>query len=250
MIDIQRVRQTLPGRRIDFYESIRSTQNEAIILAEAGAPAGTAVVAATQTAGIGRQGHSWHSEPDAGLYVSLILYPPIDPSTRPILTLALGLATAEAIRKVAAIDCDLRWPNDVLINSRKAAGILVQLAGNAAVAGIGINVNHEAFPAEIADIATSLRLATGRPQDPADLLIALIQSATAWTDKLRTEGKSPILEAFTRISTYAQGKRVHVDMGDGQIEGITAGLSDYGFLQIRTPDGTLETVLAGGVRPL
>jgi BirA family biotin operon repressor/biotin-[acetyl-CoA-carboxylase] ligase len=250
MIDIERVRQTLPSHRIDFYESIRSTQNEATTLAEAGAPAGTAVVAATQTAGIGRQGHSWHSEPDAGLYVSLILYPPIDPSTRPILTLALGLATAEAIHKVAALDCDLRWPNDVIINSRKAAGILVQLAGNAAVAGIGINVNHEAFPTDIANLATSLRLATGRPQDPAELLIALIRSATVWTDRLRTEGKTPILEAFTRVSTYAQGKHVHVDMGDRQLEGITAGLDDYGFLRVRRSDGTLETVLAGGVRPL
>ena len=131
------------------------------------------MVADQQTAGIGRQGHSWHSEPESGLYVSLILYPPIEPATRPVLTLALGLATAEAIARVTGVQCDLRWPNDVMISDRKAAGILVQLAGDAAVAGIGINVNHEAFPADIAETATSVSMATGqalrsrRPPDRA-----------------------------------------------------------------------------------
>ena len=248
-IDITRVRRALPQYRIEYFDSLPSTQPVATKLAEAGAASGTAVVAGEQTAGIGRQGHSWHSEANSGLYVSLILYPPIEPATRPVLTLALGLATAEAIGRVTGIQCDLRWPNDVMINDRKAAGILVQLAGDAAVAGIGINVNHEIFPAEIADQATSIRLATGRRYDRADLLIAVLESANAFSKMLHEAGKTAILDAFTRASSYAKGKRVQVDMGDRRLEGITAGLDDYGFLRVLKSNGTIETVLAGGVRP-
>jgi BirA family biotin operon repressor/biotin-[acetyl-CoA-carboxylase] ligase len=249
-IDISRVRRALPQYHLDYYDSLPSTQPVATKLAEAGAPSGAAIIADEQTAGMGRQGHSWHSERDSGLYVSVILYPPIEPATRPVLTLALGLATSEAIGRVTGIQCDLRWPNDVMIHERKTAGILVQLAGNAAVAGIGINVNHEAFPPEIADLATSIRIVTGQRYNRADLLIALLESANAFEKMLNEAGKEAILAAFTRASSYVKGKRVHVDMGDRQIEGITAGLDDYGFLRILKPDGRLETVLAGGVRPL
>jgi BirA family biotin operon repressor/biotin-[acetyl-CoA-carboxylase] ligase len=248
-LDLSRVRRALPKSRIDYYDSLPSTQQVATDLAEAGAPSGTAVVADEQTAGIGRHGHDWYSEAGAGLYLSLILYPPIDPTTRPVLTLALGLATAEAIARVAGIPCDLRWPNDVMLNDRKTAGILVQLAGNAAVAGIGINVNHQSFPPEIASVATSIRIATGQRYDRTDLLVALLESASAFSRMLNDAGKGAILEAFTRASSYARGKRVVVDMGDRRIEGITAGLDDYGFLRVLKSNGKTETVLAGGVRP-
>ena len=247
--DIARVRAVLPQYRIDFLDRAPSTQVLAVKLAEAGAPSGTAVVAAEQTAGIGRQGHSWYSERNSGLYVSLILYPPIEPATRPVLTLALGLATAEAIGRVAGVQCDLRWPNDVMIDERKTAGILVQLSGDAAVAGIGINVNHETFPDDIANQATSIRIATGQRYDRADLLIALLESANAFSKMLNEAGKAAILAAFTRTSSYARGKRVRVDLGDRQIEGITAGLDDFGFLRVLKSDGKVQTILAGGVRP-
>jgi BirA family biotin operon repressor/biotin-[acetyl-CoA-carboxylase] ligase len=247
--DISRVRRALPGRRIEFYETLASTQPLAMKLAEAGAASGTAVVADEQTAGIGRQGHSWHSGAGAGLYVSVVLYPPLEPATRPVLTLAVGLAAAEAIARVAGIRCDLRWPNDVMIGDRKVAGILTQLAGDAAVTGIGINVGHESFPEEIAKLATSIRIETGDVYSREDLLIALLESADAFAKMLKSAGKSAILDAFTRASSYAKGKRVRVDMGDREIEGITAGLDDYGFLRVLKTDGKIETVLAGGVRP-
>lgn len=248
-LDITRVRQALPNNRIEYYDSLPSTQSIAMELAEAGAPEGTAVVANEQTAGIGRQGHSWHSETESGLYVSLILNPPLEPATRPVLTLAAGLATAEAIGRVAGVQCDLRWPNDIIIDDRKAAGILVQLAGNAAVTGIGINVNHESFPPDIAGMATSIFQASKRRCDRSDLLIALIECSTAFSRMLKEAGKGAILDAFTRASSYAKGKRVVVDMGDRQLEGITAGLDENGFLRVLQADGTVETVLAGGVRP-
>ncbi len=118
--------------------------------------AGAIVLAGEQTAGQGRHGHTWHSEPGAGSTAPSCSIP------RPLLTLALGLAAVEAITEVTGLVCDLRWPNDLMLGGRKTAGILVQLVDGLAIAGIGINVNHAAFPPELAAEATSLRLAAGR----------------------------------------------------------------------------------------
>ena len=121
------VRSRLPGRRIHHYDTIDSTMHEAEALAQAGSPSGTAVLADEQTAGLGRHGHSWHSERNAGLYCSVVLRLELPPGAVPILTLALGLAAAEAIERAAGIACDIRWPNDLMIRDRKTGGILVRL---------------------------------------------------------------------------------------------------------------------------
>ena len=152
--DLEWVRSSLPDRRIDWLPSIASTIVEASRLAAAGCPSGTIVIAEEQTAGQGRYGRAWHSEPGSGLYVSIVLRNRFAPRTLPMVTLALGLATSEAILNVTDLTCDLRWPNDVLIQSRKCAGILTQLEGSAIIAGIGINVNHSAFPEELTETAT------------------------------------------------------------------------------------------------
>ena len=149
-------------RTIHRFATVESTMTKAAELAELGAAAGTVIVADAQTAGQGRLGRSWHSEPGAGLYLTEILRPELGPENLPLVTLTLGLATAEAIASVSGVACDLRWPNDVLIGSRKCAGILAQLQDDVLLAGIGINVNHMEFPPDIAHLATSLRLATGR----------------------------------------------------------------------------------------
>ena len=128
VFDIDLVRRRLPGRRISYFESITSTMHEAGALAAAGCPSGTAVIAEEQTAGQGRHGHSWHSEPGAGLYVTVVLRLPIPTDSLPIVTLALGLAAAEAIARVTDLHPDLRWPNDIMIGGKKTAGILIQLA--------------------------------------------------------------------------------------------------------------------------
>ena len=120
---------------------------DATCLARQGAGHGTAVVAEEQTAGIGRHGHSWHSEPGAGLYLSIVLRLP---AAAPTLTMALGLAVQSAIDDTAQVSTDLRWPNDVMLNDRKLAGIMVQSADpGVLIAGIGVNVNHSAFPDDI-----------------------------------------------------------------------------------------------------
>ena len=275
-LDIDRVRQALPGRRIEYYPTVDSTMNAAARLEP-----GAVVVAEEQTAGQGRHGQSWHSEPGSGIYCSIAL----DPS--PALTLALGLAAQKAIFETTGLHCDLRWPNDLMLGGKKVAGVLAQGGGGRAVAGIGINVNHTSFPPELAGEAASLRgwppqrtsgwqaeapapqagesfdsptgqpceagasaCQPGVPQTPRpelsreDILIALLRAVDFYAALPRAD----ILRLFTQSSSYARGRHVVVQQADGVIEGITAGLDPAGFLIVRRDDGTDTLILAGGVR--
>jgi BirA family transcriptional regulator, biotin operon repressor / biotin---[acetyl-CoA-carboxylase] ligase len=247
--DVAWLQSQMPGRRIEWHSVIGSTMTEALRLAAAGAPSGTVVGAEEQTVGQGRHGRSWHSEPNSGLYVSVILRRQFTPATLPVVTLALGLAAQEAILKSTNLACDLRWPNDVLIRSKKCAGILTVLDGSAIIAGIGINVNHSSFPAELASIATSLRIAGGHVQSRERLLVELVASVDAYCDLLETHGRAPVIEMFARASSYVSGRRVCVDQNGSTLRGTTAGLNDSGFLMLRNDDGTNSVIVAGGVRP-
>jgi len=232
-MNLDRLRAAFPNRAIEHHATLISTMQRA-----AGQPAGTLVLADQQTAGRGRHGHSWHSEPRSGIYFSAVLEP------APLLTLALGFATAEAIVRSTGIACDLRWPNDVLLGGRKAAGILVELVNGSAIAGIGINVNQTAFPPDLASEATSLRIHAGREFDRTEILLALIPAI----DTFRALENESILRLFTQSSSYAAGRRVTVDQPGGRIEGTTAGLDAAGYLVVRNDDGTDTLILAGGVR--
>jgi BirA family biotin operon repressor/biotin-[acetyl-CoA-carboxylase] ligase len=247
--DLEWVQSSLPDRHIEWYPAIESTMIEASRLAAAGHLSGTIVGAEEQTAGQGRYGRVWHSEPGPGLYISIVLRYRFSPGTLPLVTLALGLATSEAILKATDLVCDLRWPNDVLIQSKKCAGILTQLEGSAIIAGIGINVNHFAFPEELNGIATSLRLAGNRIQSRERLLIELAASVERFCALLEKQGGEPILAMFSRASSFVHGRRVSVDQGTTLLRGTTAGLSSSGFLILQGDDGTKNVILAGGVRP-
>jgi BirA family transcriptional regulator, biotin operon repressor / biotin---[acetyl-CoA-carboxylase] ligase len=221
------------SRRVLHFVTIDSTMRAAAEL-----EIGDVVIADEQTAGQGRHGHTWHSEAGAGLYCSIVLEP------APLVTLALGLAAVDAIEKVTGLRCDIRWPNDVMLGNRKVAGILVQLIGRKAVAGIGVNLNHTGFPPELAGIATSLRIHAGHEISRDDLIAALVPAV----DTMAAEDHETILRLFTSASSYAAGRRVSVNLPDGAIEGTTAGLNRDGFLIVRRDDGTDTLILAGGVR--
>jgi BirA family biotin operon repressor/biotin-[acetyl-CoA-carboxylase] ligase len=248
-LDLALLRSQLPGRRVDWHASIGSTMTEASRLAANGAPSGTIVGAEEQTAGQGRHGRVWHSEPGSGLYVSIILRRRFTPVTLPVVTLALGLAAMEAILKATGLACDLRWPNDVLINGKKCAGILTVLESSAIIAGVGINVNHSSFPEELSAIATSLRVASGETQSRERLLMELLASVDSYCDLLETHGREAVIEAFAQASSYVSGRRVCVDQDGSTLRGTTAGLSDAGFLILRGDDGGHNLIVAGGVRP-
>ena len=228
-MDIERLRREFPARRIHHYPAIDSTMRAAV-----GLEPGSVVLADRQTAGQGRHGRRWHSEPASGIYCSVVLKP------MPVLTLALGLATADAIARATGMMCDLRWPNDVMLAGKKVAGILVQNA----IAGIGINVNQTLFPVELASEATSLRLHTDRPVSSTGILLHLLPAIDTFVEL----DQDTILRRFARASSYAAGRRVTVAQPDGIIEGTTAGLDPAGFLIVRKDDGTDTLIVAGGVR--
>jgi BirA family biotin operon repressor/biotin-[acetyl-CoA-carboxylase] ligase len=232
-MDLAGLREQFPDRRIDFFPEIDSTMRAAV-----GLPIGSVVLSDRQTAGQGRHGHTWHSEAGNGIYCSIVLEP------SPALTLALGVATVEAIAQACSIVCDLRWPNDLMLDGRKVAGILVQLSGAQAIAGIGINVNHTAFPPELSNEATSLRIHRGREISREQVLEHLLPAV----DSVVREDKDTILALFAKASSYVAGRRVVVKQADGEISGTTAGMNSDGYLIVRRDDGTDTLILAGGVR--
>ncbi len=239
-LDAAWVRRQFPARQIHWFDTLGSTMTEATRLAAAGCPEGAVIGADEQTAGIGRHGHSWHSEAAHGLYVSIVLRRTL---TIPTVTLAIGLGVSDAVAEITGIDCDLRWPNDLLIGEQKCAGILTQLEPEAIIAGIGINVNHDHFPEEIAPVATSLRLASGRIHAREPLLVALLRAVDRWVHR----EPAAVLAEFTRRSSCVRGLRVSVD---GQTTGTTAGLDAQGFLLLNCDNGRTVRILAGGVRPV
>lgn len=228
---------SLAGRRVERFSSVDSTMTVAAKLAREGCEHLTVVVADEQTAGIGRHGHSWHSERGTGLYVSIVLR---IARPAPVMMLALGLAARDAIAETSGLRPDLRWPNDVLLNGRKCAGVLAQIEGGAVIAGIGINVSQTAFPDEFE--ATSLLL-EGAATAREDLLLALVEAV----DRSCQQQLEEIRSDFEAASSFARGRRVRVEQG--AFEGVTHGLDPSGFLIVRADDGRETTVLAGGVRP-
>jgi BirA family biotin operon repressor/biotin-[acetyl-CoA-carboxylase] ligase len=181
-----------------------------------------------------------------------------------LISLSTGLAAKRAIEEAAGLDADIRWPNDLLLNEKKCAGILVETAVNSpttpeaeamlryAVIGVGINLNHQYFPGEIASLATSLRMEAGRVISRESILIALLRSLQVELSLLvdGTSGSvnaNEVLERFSQASSWVRGKRVRVEENGGYT-GITAGLDASGFLLVDSDDGVQRTVLSGGVR--
>jgi BirA family transcriptional regulator, biotin operon repressor / biotin---[acetyl-CoA-carboxylase] ligase len=239
---------------LHFFPSIHSTNVLAMQQGDEGAPEGMVYLADEQTSGRGRGGHSWHSAPGSGLYVSVLLRPRIAPADILWLSLAAGLAVREAVRQVTSLEADIRWPNDLLFGKRKFCGILTELNAEVtrvrhSVVGIGINVHQQSFPAELAPVATSLHIETGRSWPRQELLLALLQSIHQEALALNADpagAASNILSRLGNASTWIRGKHVHVDEAEGY-SGVTAGLDARGFLRVRTP-GDLRTVVSGGVR--
>jgi BirA family biotin operon repressor/biotin-[acetyl-CoA-carboxylase] ligase len=249
-----RVREELPGHRVEWYETSGSTMTLAAGLARQGCASGTIVGAEEQTAGIGRQGRSWLSARRKGLYVSVVLRLGLDAEALPVVMLALGVAAREAIVNTTGLTPDLRWPNDVLIIDKngvgkKCAGMLAQLDGGAIIAGIGINISQPVFPPDFETPAISLAMA-GAEVEREDLLIALVHALDRYFEALSVGGPPAILRAFTEVSSYAVGRRVRAERDGRRIEGVTCGLDPSGFLKIREDSGMETVILAGGVRPV
>ncbi len=248
------LRKSLFSRKLHYIPETGSTNTLAMHAGAAGVEEGHVFFADQQTSGRGRGGHSWQSEPGSAILVSVLLRPRIEAAQALWLSLMAGVAVHHAILTTCGIACDLRWPNDLLIARRKVCGILTEISSEIeqlrfAVIGIGVNVNQPSFPPDIAQIATSIYIETGKMWSRTELLIAVLRSLEAeYQNGLDRDFSHSLLPRLESISTFARGKRVHVDEAGGYA-GVTEGLDSHGFLRVRTQDG-IRTVLSGGVREL
>lgn len=228
------------GRMIHYYESVPSTNATAIDLAQDGACHGTLILADAQTAGRGRRGRFWHSPPGVNLYCSLIVR--LHSSQADYLTLipqAAALAVADAIADAAGLRCRLKWPNDVMINDKKVAGILCESAGgrpgSIVVVGIGVNANsrREDFPPDLRAMVATLLAERGSPVDRGALLSTLMNRLEEQLDLLWPQNVSALVDSYRgRCATL--GQFVRATLGDSDVvEGIAEAIGDDGSLLIR-----------------
>ncbi len=240
------------GKEIVFFPSIDSTNAKAFELGRDGAPEGTAVIADMQTSGKGRIGRKWESPPGVNLYASIILRPGIMPQEAHQLTFLLAVAAAEAVGSYSPKRPKVKWPNDVLIDSRKVAGILMEMDSEAdrvhfVVAGIGVNLNirEKDFPAYIRATAASLRDKRGAEIDRAEFTRDLFSSIEKWYKIYLGKGFSPVLDAWKGYFGF-EGKPVSVSSFNRNTSGICMGVDKDGALLVKTPSG-VERVISGDV---
>jgi BirA family biotin operon repressor/biotin-[acetyl-CoA-carboxylase] ligase len=242
------------AKQVHHYYKIGSTNSEAMRSAAEGAPEGSVFLAEEQLAGRGRGAHTWHSARSAGIYGSVILRPAMPPSEALIFSLAAGLAVRAAVAEIAPqLLVDLKWPNDLLLGGKKFCGILTEMNAEATrvrhlVVGVGINVNQVKFPAELREIATSLRIETGTEWSRVELCAALLKSLDREYRSLIEDAgaRDAILRRFEAGSLSVRGRKVSIEENGG-LAGVTEGLDERGFLRVRTAEG-LRTVVSGTVR--
>jgi BirA family biotin operon repressor/biotin-[acetyl-CoA-carboxylase] ligase len=235
------------GRRLLYYPELSSTMDEAGKLGEGNAEEGAVVVAEVQNAGRGRQGRTWVSRP-GNLLVSVLFRPSLD--ALPFISIIGGIAAARAVRKVTGLEVRIKWPNDLLIDGRKIAGILAEsaIAGDTvwyAVLGLGMNVSLDTDQTEeIAAFAISINAAAGQEVPREDLLRQFLMDLDALYLDLR-QGQSPIEEWQGLLSTT--GQRLVATWGNDKYTGMAEGTDPIGNLLLRQDDGTLLTLTAGDI---
>jgi len=242
------------AKQIHHYYKIGSTNSEAMRSAAEDSPEGSVFLAEEQLAGRGRGTNTWHSARSTGIYCSVILRPVMPPSDALIFSLAAGLAVRAAVAELAPqLQADLKWPNDLLLGGKKFCGILTEMNAEATrvrhlVVGVGINVNQVKFPADLRELATSLRIETGTEWSRVELCTALLKSLDREYRSLVEDAgaRDAILHRFEKSSSSVRGRKVSIAENDG-LAGITEGLDERGFLRIRTPHG-VQTVVSGTVK--
>ncbi len=231
------------GVPVFFEDSSASTNETAKAAARDGSLRQAAFLAGEQTAGKGRLGRTWVSQPGQGVYVTLLARPAIDPARVSGVTLMAAVAVCRAIERVSGMEPRIKWPNDVLIGGKKAAGILtesmVNMDGVEFVAvGIGVNTDPDTLTGEIAQIASAA------DANPTVLAAAIIDAFFAAFETFETHGLSPFMPAF-RERSAVQGA-VTLSWAGGSAEGRFAGYDDEGAILIET-NGGMQRFVAGEV---
>ena len=241
------------GRNLHVEGQTTSTNDIAKQLARDGTPDGAVVLADQQLRGRGRQGRSFVSPAGVGIYMSLLLRPRVEISVLPQLTLVAAVATAEAIEETCSLAAELKWPNDIMIEKKKAGGILTESLiqadlAPAAIIGIGINVNTalEQLPAELRDQVTSLALAAGRFVPRLRIAAAILSHFERLYDTFQQKGLAPVLPRWLHYGRVA-GKQVRCTTERGVEEGVALGLDVDGALLVRSHEDPRIRVVSGEV---
>jgi len=244
------------GQQLHCFASLGSTNLQALELAEKGCDDGTVVIADEQTEGKGRLGRRWESPGGVNLYLSLVLRPRIAPLQAPQLTFVAALAVVEAIADVTGKQASVKWPNDVLLNGRKVAGVLSEMRAESdqvhyVVLGVGVNLNMtaEQFPKELRYPATSLFVETGEPVTRSAFVRRLLQLFEGHYQQFIENGFDAIRPAWDACCSMV-GKTVRVDQDRDTLVGEVLGLDEDGSLLIRDPQGKVANIYAGDVFPV
>jgi BirA family transcriptional regulator, biotin operon repressor / biotin---[acetyl-CoA-carboxylase] ligase len=248
------------GRPLRFFDEIGSTNSEALDWAGRGGPHGAVVVADHQSAGRGRRGRAWLSQPGVALQFSLVLRPAVSPERLEFLPTIVGVACALGVEAASGLPVAVKWPNDVTCESRKLAGVLVEtrVAASqveAAVVGIGINAGWRALPEAISGRATSVaaeleRVGKGPPPSRPEILARVLWWLEALYPALVDRRIAERVAAIASERSEVLGRSVVVRLADGQtIRGLAVGLMASGALRMRT-DGVEREVAAGEVERL
>jgi BirA family biotin operon repressor/biotin-[acetyl-CoA-carboxylase] ligase len=253
------LRTVLFGKTIYYKSQVDSTNHWARELAGQGAREGTLVLAESQTQGKGRMGRSWVSTAGKGIWASLILCPQIDVARLAGITTLTAVAMAQAIFETTGLQVQLKWPNDLVFNGRKLAGILAECCGEMDriqyfILGIGLNVNQAVtdFPAEIISRATSLKILLKRREDLAR--VPILQEFLFFLEQhyltLAANGNAVAID-YARRHSATLGQRVVIDQGFGKIlSGTAEALDDDGSLRLRTAFGTSKVFTGDIMKPL
>src|SRR5918992_3051566 len=209
---------SLTGTRfttVRIHDELPSTNTALVEEARSGAPEGLVLVADHQTAGRGRLGRTWSSEPGTALLVSVLLRPPLPIDEVPVVLMAAGLAACDGVEAAAGFRPGLKWPNDLVVDDRKLAGLLTEATGGAdpgIVLGLGMNVAAAAYPAELAAEAVSCEEVASRPVDRGELLVAFLTALeTRYSTVLAAGGRATTLQAY-RSDSATLGRRVRVEL--------------------------------------
>jgi len=239
------------GREILHFETLDSTNRLARQEADKGCQEGTVVVAEEQTAGRGRLGRQWYSPKQSGIWMSVVLRPRIVPAEAPKITLVAAVAVAAALRD-AGFSPRIKWPNDLLLAGKKVCGIYTEMKADPdqvlyLVLGIGINVSEQSFPAELADTATSLRLASGTETISRPAMAALVLDRLEEFYRLFLEQGFAGIRAEWKAYSLNLGRDVLVRTLQTVISGRAVDIDDQGMLLVAGDDGVLHRIAAGDV---
>jgi len=255
--DIGRAIASLAPRHLAglrYFADVASTNDEALALAAAGAPDGTAVLAGLQRAGRGRRGRNWFSPPGAGLYLSVVVRPCDWPSGVALVTLGAGVAAARAIGRACGLPVELKWPNDLVVGGswRKLGGILSEAVGgsgtvDAVVIGTGINIQPAAYPEELRERATSVETELGRSIERGPLVALLLAELADVIGRMRAGDTAGLCDEWRAYGSSGLGRRPVRWQRDGQWrQGAAVDIDEQGALVVHTPDGR-ERIIAGEV---